>query len=1453
MKQEKNILKMYFETGDKPTQSQYENLIDSLRHAYDKIPLEDLSLEGYDEEGERDNGLIVRLGDFVDASNGTKIIITDDTNEVEISGNLIVNGDVDASTKTITAESFIGDGSQLTNLSTQAIPSNVAYQDSNNNFSSPQTINSGTTNNALSLNSSDNTVIMSLSDDSTTMLTAIGAVGDNLRLYTGDGDRYEIDALGNHDFKNGAASFGGNITVNDSNISLLKTTTPIISLESSSNRVAISDSNIGTTTVSPFSIQVNGTNGYTMDTSRNHDFKNGTALFGGETTFQNKVYFNDNLYVQDRTVNLLGNAPILRVDSSNGSSGLRLNVTGLTGGTAFRVQDDDYTIFTINKNGFVTTTSGINIQGNAEIQGELALDGSFETTSSHWYKESIYHATNGILIETDVNTNIFRMIELIIEGNSYTDSSTKGPIISRVQAYNHGSSETIIQTGALSNDQDFSIDIFHYNGKVCFWFEQTRDYQTYSFKTNTTPGTSPVKIVNVSNAIKPSSGVAANVNITPIRMLTSANISFEDLPDKPIWNWGTSRADITGLTTGSTVGTILESENYGHVAVGIRGNDNGDSFWILESDDDVNSTDTYTKAIMRVNDTYFQYNGNDVVHTGNIQSIADDNFVTLDTAQTITGEKTFSNAITIQQPIDSINSGMRHYSLGQTHLWKTSINAIGDYRWYYGDTDIARLKADGSALFNSSVTANSFVGNGAQVSNVDATKLDGLSSERFIYGNSIYGTENTFPTDGGIGANAIRRSSFYRDNNHEFGCLGIHVNHPTSINYALQLASTSYGGLGNIKYRLLNNNTWTEEALIRDSVNFVAGTDYVSIDGTETITGEKTFTGSTNMYIVKPDRIYLNGYSSGSPVIGLKGKGASQSFLIAEKNNSTNRMVDIVETTQGAYQRWYNNGVESIRINGETGDISASNFLGNWNGISSSDAVLKSTTGLGKTGSTPLTLMSDNAAWSGLPVGYSAFIRNSSYGLPAFRHYYFTKVANRDTSGGWGGILGSYVDQEIFWGYAPTSNDDPTWHKLAMTAHDNNFSTSQTFQGEIKAQNNVNIGYGDSTEYCVQVGHSRTTSGASYIDLISDSTTYTDYGFRMFRNAGANGATTFTHRGTGNVEFNTKEISNILFKIEDADKFKVSGNSIDASVLLSANAGINALGQTVTAANFNGAWNGFTQTDFVRATGGLSETITGLKTFSNQISFNDTITVNGDINTTLLVQASDFVASDGAENTTMTHYGIVFHRDNSYLRPTSNLDKDLWIGGATAGVQDWDNITFRGKRTNFYSLVAFESGVELGGSTEKGVLQFFDHSTTTQAKISYDDAATQLMYENIEGGEHNFTTNVIAPNFAGNWNGKIESDFIRASGNVNETIDGRKTFSAPMVLQAELSSDSEILTTGNLQGDTVKANTLHVTGLNSAPLTKTDSGTAGEIRFTSDHIYVCTATNNWKRVAIADW
>jgi hypothetical protein len=39
----------------------------------------------------------------------------------------------------------------------------------------------------------------------------------------------------------------------------------------------------------------------------------------------------------------------------------------------------------------------------------------------------------------------------------------------------------------------------------------------------------------------------------------------------------------------------------------------------------------------------------------------------------------------------------------------------------------------------------------------------------------------------------------------------------------------------------------------------------------------------------------------------------------------------------------------------------------------------------------------------------------------------------------------------------------------------------------------------------------------------------------------------------------------------------------------------------------------------------------------------------------------------------------------------------------------------------------------------------------------------------------------------------------------------------------------------------------------NAPLTSTDSGVAGTITWDSTHIFVCVATDTWKRVGISTW
>jgi hypothetical protein len=51
----------------------------------------------------------------------------------------------------------------------------------------------------------------------------------------------------------------------------------------------------------------------------------------------------------------------------------------------------------------------------------------------------------------------------------------------------------------------------------------------------------------------------------------------------------------------------------------------------------------------------------------------------------------------------------------------------------------------------------------------------------------------------------------------------------------------------------------------------------------------------------------------------------------------------------------------------------------------------------------------------------------------------------------------------------------------------------------------------------------------------------------------------------------------------------------------------------------------------------------------------------------------------------------------------------------------------------------------------------------------------------------------------------------------------------------------------------IRAPSFRLSALNTAPANAGDTGTLGEIRFVDGFIYVCTASNTWKRVAIATW
>jgi hypothetical protein len=66
--------------------------------------------------------------------------------------------------------------------------------------------------------------------------------------------------------------------------------------------------------------------------------------------------------------------------------------------------------------------------------------------------------------------------------------------------------------------------------------------------------------------------------------------------------------------------------------------------------------------------------------------------------------------------------------------------------------------------------------------------------------------------------------------------------------------------------------------------------------------------------------------------------------------------------------------------------------------------------------------------------------------------------------------------------------------------------------------------------------------------------------------------------------------------------------------------------------------------------------------------------------------------------------------------------------------------------------------------------------------------------------------------------------------------------------------NGNVIITGSVNvSGSVAANLYSINTLNTAPATATSTGTLGEVRYTADFIYVCIATNTWRRTALTTW
>ena len=189
-----------------------------------------------------------------------------------------------------------------------------------------------------------------------------------------------------------------------------------------------------------------------------------------------------------------------------------------------------------NATNVVVTDTGRFGVGTTSPSTNLHVVGTGRFTSglqvgSQYISDRIYNPSNGILIATDIAVSDNRMIELYIEGNSY---SSLGPIDAIVQAYNYTGNGQIIATSAITKGPLSNVDVFHYNGYVYFWLPQTSNYQTYRFRLATHSGAH--RITSITNAAKPTSGVTNSVTIVPMKSWYSANDGSGSGLDADLWD-----------------------------------------------------------------------------------------------------------------------------------------------------------------------------------------------------------------------------------------------------------------------------------------------------------------------------------------------------------------------------------------------------------------------------------------------------------------------------------------------------------------------------------------------------------------------------------------------------------------------------------------------------------------------------------------------------------------------------------------------------------------------------------------------------------------------------------------------------------------------------------------------------------------------------------------------------
>lgn len=365
-------------------------------------------------------------------------------------------------------------------------------------------------------------------------------------------------------------------------------------------------------------------------------------------------------------------------------------------------------------------------------------------------------------------------------------------------------------------------------------------------KKDPTTGTADSSAITIDKATTSKAGVMSAADKTKLdaALTASDNIATATKLATARTIWGQAfdgSANISGNMT--NVGHIYMNNSHTIYVKDTNGN-NLDSFGFSDTNNLHIGYDLAAKGYntyINGNEIYFRTSANNVER----MRITSDGKVgigtttperILDVAGGVQFKTNIDNVIKI--PVKSTGSGHAPGMHFYTNDGSTRIGGIGgyvsnpsseNYRSYVGWGDSPFDLNSSLTVSNSSITYKGnkvwHAGNDGTGSGLDADLLDGIQSDRIIYGDSAKGTTNIgVESEDTEKANSINKSGFYRtnqdisDNGKTFANLLIHCNHPTG-NSSFQIG-TDYEN-GPLKWRHYNGveSKWESARTLVDTSN----------------------------------------------------------------------------------------------------------------------------------------------------------------------------------------------------------------------------------------------------------------------------------------------------------------------------------------------------------------------------------------------------------------------------------------------------------------------------------------------------------------------------------------------------------------------------------------------------------------------------------------------------------